>query len=286
MQHKLILPPTGLMVASVIVAIWIGSLGCLLSIEQLTPWWILLAILGRTFIQTGLFVVAHDAIHGSIVPNDARSNHAIGRLALMLYALLPYQLLATNHWQHHRQPGQAGDPDFHDGIHDHVVLWYIKFMKGYLDRRQRIVLFFGMKAIFFTLYLGFHVAVPNLFLFWVFPIVLSSLQLFIFGTYLPHRDAVRATDPQIRSCSVGSAESPHRSSQDAIRNHNAISSNYSTFWSFLTCYHFGYHWEHHEYPGVPWYGLPSMRRNREPLPWRIVRTNIRSKYTCRPKFRW
>ncbi len=234
------------MVASAIVAIWFGSLGWLLSIEQLTPWWIVPAVLGRTFIQTGLFVVAHDAIHGSVVPNDVRSNHTIGKLALMLYALLPYQLLATNHWQHHRQPGQAGDPDFHDGIHDNVVLWYLKFMKGYLDRRQRIVLFFGMKAIFFTLYLGFHVAVPNLFLFWVFPIVLSSLQLFIFGTYLPHRGAVRETDPQIRST--------HRST------HNATSSNYSTFWSFLTCYHFGYHWEHHEYPLLAWYELPSARQ--------------------------
>jgi beta-carotene/zeaxanthin 4-ketolase len=246
------------MVASVIVAIWIGSLGFLLSIsiDRLTPWWILPAIFGRTFIQTGLFVVAHDAIHGSIVPNDVRLNQAIGRLALMLYALLPYQLLATNHWQHHRQPGRAGDPDFHDGIDRHVVLWYLKFMKGYLDRRQRIVLFFGMKAIFCTLYLGCHVAVPNLFLFWVFPIVLSSLQLFIFGTYLPHRSASRTTDAQPRS--------PHLSTADAIRNHNATSSNYSTFWSFLTCYHFGYHWEHHEYPSMPWYGLPSMRRSLAP----------------------
>ena len=246
------------MVASAIVAIWFGSLGFLLSIERLTPWWILPAILGRTFIQTGLFVVAHDAIHGSVVPNDVRSNQAIGRLALMLYALLPYQLLATNHWQHHRTPGRAGDPDFHDGIHDHVVLWYLKFMKGYLDRRQRIVLFFGMKAIFFTLYLGFHVAVPNLFLFWVFPIVLSSLQLFVFGTYLPHRGAARTTDAR--------PHSPQLSTQDAICTHNATSSNYSTFWSFLTCYHFGYHWEHHEYPSVPWYGLPSMRRWRSLSP--------------------
>lgn len=256
MRHKFTPPPQGLIVASVIVAIWIGSLAFLLSIsvDRLTQFGILPAILSRTFIQTGLFVVAHDAIHGSIVPNDARSNQTIGKLALMLYALLPYQLLATNHWQHHRQPGQAGDPDFHDGIHHHVVLWYVKFMKGYLDRRQRIVLFFGMKAIFFTLYLGFHVAIPNLFLFWVFPIVLSSLQLFIFGTYLPHRAA--SGDPENRI----------RSNQSAICTHNATSSNYSTFWSFLTCYHFGYHWEHHEYPFVPWYGLPSMRRWRSLSP--------------------
>ncbi|WP_310485476.1 fatty acid desaturase [Chamaesiphon sp. VAR_48_metabat_403] len=115
-------------------------------------------------------------------------------------------------------------------------------MKGYLDNKQRIVLFFGIGVIFHGLHLIFHVSVANLFVFWILPIVLSSMQLFFFGTYLPHRS--------------GSFENPH----------HAISSNYPLVLSFLTCYHFGYHWEHHEYPGVPWYGLPSMRRWRSLSP--------------------
>lgn len=245
MQRDLpVKPLTGLLVASVIVVLWISSLTFLLSIDlESTSLWILPAVLGRTFIQTGLFIVAHDAIHDSVIPGARRLNHWIGQLALMLYALLSYQKLSLNHWQHHRHPGQAGDPDFHDGVHQNVLSWYLKFMKGYLDGRQRVVLFFGMKIIFFTLHLGFHVPLVNLFVFWVLPIGLSSMQLFFFGTYLPHRIALGES---------GKTENPH----------HATSSNYPLIWSFLTCYHFGYHWEHHEYPLLPWYRLPAVRQKK------------------------
>jgi beta-carotene/zeaxanthin 4-ketolase len=92
---------TGLLVASVIMLLWIGSLEYLFFIDivQLTPLWILPAIIGRTFIQTGLFIVAHDAIHGAVFPGDRRLNHGIGRLAVMLYAFLSYKKLSLNHWQ-------------------------------------------------------------------------------------------------------------------------------------------------------------------------------------------
>lgn len=246
-------PLTGLQVASVIVMLWISSLVFLsfIDVVQLTPLWILVAILGRTFVQTGLFIVAHDAIHGAVLPSDHRLNHWIGQLALTLYALLSYEKLSLNHWQHHRHPGQVGDPDFHDGIHRNRFAWYLKFMKGYLDAKQRVVLFFGMGLIFFTLHSGFHVPVTNLFLFWVLPIALSSMQLFLFGTYLPHRVAKGEATP---TGSVGAE------SDNAENSHYATSSNYPPVWSFLTCYHFGYHWEHHEYPFLPWYCLPSVRQ--------------------------
>jgi len=264
-QHDLKAKPfTGLIVAAVIGILWIGSLKFLLftDIAHLTPLWLLPAILGRTFIQTGLFIVAHDAIHGSVIPGvgeasppeNRRLNHWIGQLAVTLYALLSYQKLSLNHWQHHRYPGQVGDPDFHDGIHRNIFAWYLKFMQGYLDKRQKVVLFFGMSLIFFTLYLGFHAAIANLLLFWVLPIVLSSMQLFLFGTYLPHR------------------------ASNAENAYHATSSNYSLVWSFLTCYHFGYHWEHHEYPSLPWYCLPSVRHpqwQRQGVP-KPLRANVLS----------
>ncbi|WP_245894281.1 fatty acid desaturase [Chamaesiphon polymorphus] len=248
MQHDRKLPQlTGIMVASAIVALWIVSLGIVFAIDvpTLLPFGIVPVILARTFIQTGLFIVAHDAIHGSILPGNRRVNYWIGQFALALYALLPYQKLAHHHWQHHLQPGRVGDPDFHDGVRDSFGAWYLKFMQEYLDFRQKVVLFFGMKVIFFTLFLVFHVPIANLFLFWVLPIVLSSIQLFLFGTYLPHRSGGRATPT-----------SQHQNS------HNAVSSNLPLVWSFLTCYHFGYHWEHHEYPSLPWYRLPSVRQHQ------------------------
>ena len=154
----------GLLVATVIAILWIWSLVCLsfVDIYQLSLLWILPAILGRTFIQTGLFIVAHDAIHGSVYSSNRKLNDAIGQFAVTLYALLDYQKLAVNHWQHHRQPGQAGDPDFHDC---NRFVWYLKFMKGYLNIRQIIIQCLGLGTIFFALHLGLHIPITNLFLF-------------------------------------------------------------------------------------------------------------------------
>lgn len=238
---------TGLLVALAIMGIWLISLAFLLftDIARLTPLWILPAILGRMFIQTGLFIVAHDAIHGSVIPSNRWLNHRIGQLAATLYAFLSYQKLFLNHWQHHRHPGQADDPDFHDGVHRSIFAWYLRFMKGYLDAKQILVLLLGMGTVFLTLQFGLHVATANGLLFWVLPIVLSSMQLFFFGTYLPHRSSIGANE-------AGNIETSHQ----------ATSSNYPLIWSFLTCYHFGYHWEHHAYPLLPWYYLPTVRQNK------------------------
>jgi beta-carotene/zeaxanthin 4-ketolase len=236
-------PPffVGLWVAAVIILLWISSLLLSLNLDRLTAPLILATTLGRTFIQTGLFIVAHDAMHGTVLPitgaisplRNRYWNDTIGRLAMTLYALLPYQKLATEHQRHHLHPGQANDPDFHDGVNQDAIAWYLTFMGRYLDRRQQIVEFFGIGAIFSILHWGLQAPLPNLFLFWILPIVLSSMQLFFFGTYLPHR-------------SIGGSEASHQ----------ITTSPYSPIWSFLTCYYFGYHWEHHEYPFLPWYRLP------------------------------
>jgi beta-carotene ketolase (CrtW type) len=75
--------------------------------------------------------------------------------------------------------------------------------------------------------------------FWVLPLVLSSFQLFLFGTFLPHR----------------SHGAP------AAEGHVIQSQGYGHLLSLLACYHFGYHWEHHAYPAVPWFRLPELRRS-------------------------
>jgi beta-carotene/zeaxanthin 4-ketolase len=231
----------GALIASAILIFWFTSLGILLwvNIAQISAVWVILAIAGRTFLQTGLFIIAHDAMHGIVFPKSQRINHWIGAVAINIYAFLPYKTCFLRHRQHHHQPGRAGDPDFHDGIHKNAFSWYIKFMSVYLDTRQKIVLFILMSVVFYTLKDGFHIPAANLILFWVLPILLSSVQLFFFGTYLPHR------------------EHPARYGNP----HYAVSSNYPIVLSFLTCYHFGYHQEHHEYPFLPWYKLPSVRKS-------------------------
>ncbi len=131
-------PLTGVFIALVIFLLWTFSLGWLLWVDigQDNVLWVLPAILGCTYIQTGLFILAHDAIHGVIMPSDRRLNLYIGRLAVTLYALLSYEKLSRNHWQHHRYPGQAKDPDFHDGTHRDFFPWYWRFMKAiWMTRR-------------------------------------------------------------------------------------------------------------------------------------------------------
>lgn len=237
-------PIVGILISTLILVFWLGSLIFLLPIDltERSGWWLPASILGRTFIHTGLFIVAHDAMHGNLFPSNRQINDWMGSISIRLYALLPYRKSCLSHWSHHQSPGQASDPDFHDGTHTHLLSWYVKFMGGYLNIQQNLVLVVGMSLIFHTLRLVFHIPTANLLLFWVLPIVLSSLQLFVFGTYLPHR---------------GDAES-HQDS------HHATSNNYPTALSFLTCYHFGYHWEHHQYPDLPWYKLPAARNLNQP----------------------
>jgi beta-carotene/zeaxanthin 4-ketolase len=229
---------TGILVAAIVVTIWIVSLifFCAVEIDRATSLWILPGILGRTFIQTGLFIVAHDAIHGSVFADNRRFNDSIGRLAVTLFAFLDYHKLTINHWQHHRHPGQAEDPDFYTDFDGNILVWYLKFMQGYINIKQIVIQLIGLGSALIVMYFGLHIPLLNLFLFWVMPIFLSTMQLFFFGTYLPHRPG------------------------NAANLHCATSSYFHPIVSFFTCYHFGYHWEHHEYPWLPWYSLPAARQ--------------------------
>jgi beta-carotene ketolase (CrtW type) len=227
----------GLVTAAVIVGLSILSLVILFQVNptQLGIVGVIGAIALRTFLHTGLFITAHDAMHGTVFPANRRLNDFVGTVATQFYALLPYRQLHRKHQQHHRYSGGDLDPDYSVEADGNFGLWYFRFMQGYLDRRQLWVLLIGMTIIFDSLWLGFQVAIANLFLFWVIPIILSSLQLFYFGTYLPHRPT-----------------------PEGYPDHHRARSNYlPVFWSFLSCYHFGYHWEHHQYPQLPWYHLPK-----------------------------
>jgi beta-carotene/zeaxanthin 4-ketolase len=234
---------SGIFIPLSLFLLWLGSLICLLSLDisQITTLGLVPAVFVRTFLHTGLFITAHDAMHRTVFPQNRQVNDLIGAIATTAYALLSFQTLAQKHRLHHQHPASSDDPDFCEDqdceSHQNASYWYLKFMGGYLDGKQLRILLVGMVLIFTTLSLGFHISVSNLILFWVLPILLSSIQLFYFGTFLPHR----------------------RSTKGYRDRHRSRSSNYSIFWSFITCYHFGYHWEHHEFPHLPWYMLPSAK---------------------------
>jgi beta-carotene ketolase (CrtW type) len=223
-----------------ILLAWLASLLALLQADLFpgSPLMVLLAVAVRTFLQTGLFVLGHDAMHRTLVPGHSRLNDGIGRLSLLLYAGLPWGRCRRHHLRHHRWPGSLRDPDFRSARGGGVVRWYARFMANYLSPSQLVPLLSAWAAAALVLAGPQPERLINLMAFWILPLVLSSFQLFLFGTYLPHR-----SDP--------SAGGGH---------HVVRSLRYSPLLSLMACYHFGYHWEHHAFPDVPWYRLPELRR--------------------------
>jgi beta-carotene/zeaxanthin 4-ketolase len=225
-----------------IVGIWIISLwSCFqIQIETTHPIWLLCLVGWQTWIYTGLFITAHDAMHGSIYPSP-KLNRAIGQLCLWLYAGFDYSLLASKHHLHHQYPASERDPDFHNGNAPNFSSWYKHFVCEHLSWGQvlNLVLMFGVYAIVcqYDRATPLLWRLPNLLLFWVIPSLLSSLQLFYFGTFLPHRE-------------------PPEGYQNL---HRAQTIARSSWWSLISCYHFGYHQEHHESPQIPWWQLDRQK---------------------------
>jgi len=175
-------------------------------------------------------------MHRAIAPHHPKLNDQIGSLAVFLYLFFPYKKLLKNHWLHHHYPAGNKDPDFHNGSHSHPVFWYFNFVKQYFGWSQVL----GIITVYCGAVWVLHISQANLFLFLILPSVLSSLQLFYFGTFLPHREL------------PGGYENVYRTRSNSL----------PVFLSFLSCYHFGYHEEHHEHPAVPWWQLPAIRKMR------------------------
>lgn len=227
----------GIGIACGILGAWaLTTTALVLAPQGALPSWSLPAVVaGQTFLYTGLFITAHDGMHGTICPRFPRINNALGAISVGVYALFDFRALRKAHHRHHRAPASPDDPDYHDGQHPHPVRWYLHFLKNYLSIWQIV----GMAIIFNVLRYGLGLSTANMVLFWIVPSLLSTLQLFIVGTWLPHRQ------PQ----------GGHRD------QHQATSLALPAMLSLLACYHFGYHHEHHDRPAVPWWRLPQARRD-------------------------
>ena len=163
----------GLAAAGAVLGLWGLCTALLFATPSLAlPLWLVpAAVLTQTFLFTGLFITAHDGMHGTICPRWPRLNDAIGALAVGLYAAFRYDRLRAAHRRHHATPAQAGaDPDYHDGEHDGPLRWYLAFMLRYLTVWQVLI----MAAVFNVLQHGLGVELPNLLLFWVLPALLST----------------------------------------------------------------------------------------------------------------
>ena len=227
----------GLTLAALIVAAFLAMhIIAVFVLPVRGTWWVaapvLVAVL--TWLSVGLFIVAHDAMHGSLAPGQPKVNLFWGRLTLLLYAGFWMDRLAPKHFDHHKHVGTEHDPDFSATHPTRFWPWYVQFMRRYFGLREAAIL----TVLVWTYVLLLGAPLGNLLLFWALPSILSSLQLFYFGTYLPHR---------------------HEEAPFADR-HRARSNAYPAWLSLLTCFHFGYHREHHLSPGTPWWALPAKRR--------------------------
>ena len=190
-------------------------------------------VLVQTWLCVGLFIVSHDCMHGSLAPGRPAVNRWVGRIALFLYACFSYDRLLPAHHRHHRRPGSEADPDFHPAGRGGFWPWFAHFLKYYFGWREFLLL--GAVVTLYAVLLG--TGVWRALAFFALPAMLSAVQLFYFGTYRPHR----------------------RDEAGFADRHNSRSDGFPWLVSLLTCFHFGYHHEHHLSPTTPWWRLPALR---------------------------
>ena len=218
----------GLIIAISVILLWLAHLVySLLYIEvYFTNVWMYVHMIVQTHLFTGLFITGHDGMHGVIRPGHEKTNRVVGTMASFLYAGLSYTRLKKNHQKHHQNPGTNEDPDYCARSQNFFV-WYFTFMWRYVTIWQIII----MALLFNALLTWFSEA--RLILLWIVPAFLSTFQMFYFGVFAPHRQ------PHVDDMM------PYRS-RTLRRNH---------FWAFLSCWFFGYHYEHHNSPQTPWWRL-------------------------------
>lgn len=225
-----------LLLAALIISAWIMLHVYSLFLQPpagTTAWLVPALVVVLCWLDVGLFIVAHDCMHGSLASSHPALNRLVGGLALLLYAGFAYDRLRRKHLAHHRRPGTPADPDFAAAYADSFVRWYMLFMRRYFGLRELTLV--ATQAIIYVLVLG--VRIESLLLFWCLPAFLSSVQLFLFGTFLPHR----------------------LTGENFADEHRARSNDYAWLASLVTCFHFGYHHEHHRWPSLPWWKLPAAR---------------------------
>jgi beta-carotene ketolase (CrtW type) len=215
----------GVYVAFLVIISWFAFISFAFQYKTylFNPWNILIILL-LTHLYTGLFITSHDAMHGT-VSTSSKLNTFIGTLCVILYACFSYKKLKDKHFSHHKYVASEEDPDYYES---NFFIWFLKFMKNYMVVTQIIIL-----AIVYNL-LHYLLGIPklNLILFWMVPPILSSLQLFYFGTYLPHKNP-----------------------EEIDNVYRSRTQNIPIFWGFVSCYFFGYHYEHHSKPFLPWWRL-------------------------------
>lgn len=229
-QLKRFLPLTmGIFFAVSIIIVWASHLAYMFLFVEFsaTNPFMYFHILLQGWLYTGLFITGHDAMHGTITRNKFLNN-LLGNIATFLFAAMSYKRLRKNHGLHHKAPATGEDPDFYVKSQNFFLWWGI-FMWRYVTILQLIIMAAAYNVFIHLLGLG----QLKVIIYWALPAILGTLQLFYFGVYWPHRE------PHLAHMM------PHRA-RTLRKNH---------FWAMVSCYFFGYHFEHHDDQFVPWWQL-------------------------------
>lgn len=224
----------GVIIGLSIILSWAAHLYYSLLFQPIDPtsaglW---LHIMLQTWLFTGLFITAHDSMHGSVSSRNRKVNYSIGFMATFFFAAMWYPQLLRKHKLHHIHVGTTLDPDYKTG-NQNFLTWWISFMKQYVTLWQLLIM-----AILFNVGLLFFSEI-QLIVLWIIPSILATFQLFYFGTYVPH----------------------HLPHSPEMEPYKARSQKRNHVWAMLTCYFFGYHYEHHASPQTPWWKLYQLKKN-------------------------
>jgi beta-carotene/zeaxanthin 4-ketolase len=218
----------GVLIAMLILSLWFTNLYVFTfhTDARFSSILTYLGILLQTHLYTGIFITAHDAMHGAVSENK-KLNLWIGRISAVLFAYNHFGKLNRKHHLHHRFVASEQDPDYYNGT---FFVWYYHFALQYVSFWQILAM-----AVSYNL-LKLVLPYENLIVYWMLPSILSTFQLFYFGTYLPHKGE-----------------------HDAANMHRSRSQPRNHVWAFLSCYFFGYHYEHHDAPSTPWWRLYRLK---------------------------
>ena len=111
----------------------------------------------------------------------------LGAVLLALYAGFAWKQLRDAHFDHHKLAGRPGDPDFDEHNPGNFLRWYGTFFRRYFGWRSILY----VHTVVGIYWLVLDISMAQIVLLYGLPALGSSLQLFYFGTFRPHRHARR-----------------------------------------------------------------------------------------------
>lgn len=95
----------GLLIALLVLLLWGGHLFWMFLFLPVDPSgiWLWIHLVVQAYLFTGLFITAHDAMHGTVSPNR-KVNDLMGMVVTFLYAGMWYPKMKDNPYEHHASP--------------------------------------------------------------------------------------------------------------------------------------------------------------------------------------